>query len=259
MCDPELDRRHRAVAWQILHGALSVGVFAAHIGRHASLEQCQCPYSACMGAAQTLSHLFLECEHARPVVLWVARVWAAVTGGSVRAITAAVLLAADDRGWPVADALRPLWLRLRLATLWQLWSAASRCRLSGEAAPTAAMLAARVVHDCRGAMRRDWVRVREDLALGAGVPRNWLRGRTETLSVAEFQARWCQPSRHPLPRGAARCQPDAPLEHLRAGAGGAGRRGRWLSTGWRAGGCRPPSGMGRGCGVVFSEECMLHV
>jgi hypothetical protein len=109
----------------------------------------------------------------------------------VRAITAAALLAADDRGWPVADALRPLWLRLRLATLWQLWSAASRCRLSGEAAPTAAMLAARVVHDCRGAMRRDWVRVREDIALGAGVPRDWLRGRTETLSVAEFQARWC--------------------------------------------------------------------
>ena len=191
LCDPELDRRHRAVAWQILHGTLSVGVFAAYIGRHASLEQCQCPYPACMGAAQTLSHVFLECAHARPVVLWLARVWAAVTGGSVRAITAAALLAADDRGWPVADALRPLWLRLRLATLWQLWSAASRCRLSGEAAPTAAMLAARVVHDCRGAMRRDWVRVREDIALGAGVPRDWLRGRTETLSVAEFQARWC--------------------------------------------------------------------
>jgi len=44
LCDPELDRRHRAVAWQILHGTLSVGVFAAYIGRHASVEQCQCPF-----------------------------------------------------------------------------------------------------------------------------------------------------------------------------------------------------------------------
>src|ERR1700710_979002 len=40
---------------------------------------------------------------------------------SVRELTAAILLAADDRGWPLDDALRPLWLRLRLATLWHLW------------------------------------------------------------------------------------------------------------------------------------------
>ena len=130
LCDPELDRRHRAVAWKILHGTLFVGVYAAYLHRHDSLAQCQCPYPACMGAPQTLTHAFVECAHARAVLLWLARVWAAVTGEQAPEITAAILLAADDRGWRMVDSLRPLWLRLRLATLWHLWSAASRCRIA---------------------------------------------------------------------------------------------------------------------------------
>jgi hypothetical protein len=191
LCDSELDRRHRAVAWKLLHGSLFVGVFTAYIRHHDSVEQCQCPHPACLGAPQTLTHVFMECTHARAVLLWLARLWAAVTGEQAPEITAAVLLAADDRGWRLDDALRPLWLRLRLATLWHLWCAAQRCCLAGEASPTAAVLAARIVHDCCGALRRDWVRVREDVALGAGVPSDWLRGRPGTLTLAEFQARWC--------------------------------------------------------------------
>ena len=78
LCDPELDRRHRAVAWKLLHGSLFVGVFTAYIHHHDSVEQCQCPHPSCLGALQTLTHVFMECTHARAVLLWLARLWAAV-------------------------------------------------------------------------------------------------------------------------------------------------------------------------------------
>lgn len=189
--DADLDRRHRAVAWQLLHGCLRVGMFTAHIRHHDSAEECLCPHPACRNAAQSLSHVFLECAIARPVVAWLARVWAAVTGGPVPELTAAILLAADDSGWRLEAPLRPLWQRLRLSALWHLWRAAQRSRLPGEAAPTAAAVAGSIVHDCCGALRRDWARVRDDLARGAGVPTAWLRGRSPALSLADFEARWC--------------------------------------------------------------------
>jgi hypothetical protein len=38
-------------------------------------------------------------------------------------------------------------------------------------------------------MLRDWARVRDDVACGAGIPADWLRGRSLVLSLTDFQAR----------------------------------------------------------------------
>ncbi len=167
-------------------------MFTAYVGCHSSAAECLCPHAACQGAQQNLSHVFVECALARPVLCWLAQVWAAVTGEAPRALTAAPLLAGDyGDEWPLARALRPLWTRLRLAALWHLWCAARRSRPPGEPPPTPALVAGRILHDCRAAMRRDWVRVRADVARGAGVPTDWLRGRSLGLSLEAFQARWC--------------------------------------------------------------------
>jgi hypothetical protein len=153
--------------------------------------------------------VFLDCVIAAPVVAWLSHLWGAVTDTAARPITAAALLAGDERGWPVATALRPLWTRLRLTTLWHLWCASRHARPVGAPPPSAAYVVCCIVHDCRGAMLRDWARVCDDVACGAGIPADWLRGRSLVLSLADFQARWCH--RDMLCRAAA----GAARPHLR--------------------------------------------
>ena len=117
--DVDIDRRHRCTAFRILHGQLRVGMFMGYVRHHDSAEACCCPHSAGAGAGQSLSHVFLACVFARPVVAWLAQVWGSMTGQLAPPLTAAVLLAGDHRGWPVAPALQPLWERLRLLRRFQ--------------------------------------------------------------------------------------------------------------------------------------------
>ena len=65
-----------------------------------------------MALASLLSHVFLDCVVARPVVAWLTQVWGAIIGRPAPPITAAVLLAGDHRAWPVDPDLQPLWTRL---------------------------------------------------------------------------------------------------------------------------------------------------
>ncbi|HEY0206035.1 MAG TPA: hypothetical protein VGC15_17995 [Acetobacteraceae bacterium] len=187
--DPEIDRTQRALAWRILHGCLFVGGYAGYVGCRPEPE-CACPHAPCGGALQTLTHTFLHCAIARPVLAWLARLWTAVTGGPPPLITAATLLADDRRTWQPEAPLRALWLRLRLATLQELWRAAQPARL-GQAPVCARVVAAKVVYSCRAAAQRDWVVVRADIAAACGVPADWLRGREPKLTLDAFRQRWC--------------------------------------------------------------------
>ena len=203
----DLDRRQACVAWRILHGQLRVGMFTGYIRHHSSPDECRCPHAACSGAGQSLTHVFLDCVIARPVLEWLAQVWSAVTGEPAPALTAAILLAGDTRGWDLPQALEPLWLRLRLAALWHLWLASRRgLPAAGQQPHTATRVASAILHSCRGTLLRDWARVTSPAAADFGVPAAWLRGRPLALSLAQFQGRWCH--RGVLCRAAA--GPDGP-------------------------------------------------
>ena len=192
LSDADIDRRHRCTAFRILHGQLRVGMFVGYIRHHNSAEACCCPHPACHGAGQSLSHVFLACVVARPVVAWLTQVWGAITGQLAPPLTAAVLLAGDHRGWPVEAALLPLWTRLRLTTLWHLWRASRPGALDAGAQPlTAVRVASSILHDCRGAIQRDFTRVSSLIDCDMGVPMAWLRGRSPTMELLQFQARWC--------------------------------------------------------------------
>ena len=116
----------------------------------------------------------------------------AITGQLALPLTAAVLLAGDHRGWPVEAALLPLWTRLRLTTLWHLWRASRPGALDAGAQPlTAVRVASSILHDCRGAIQRDFTRVSSLIDCDMGVPMAWLRGRSPTMELTQFQARWC--------------------------------------------------------------------
>ena len=116
-------------------------------------------------------------------------------------LTAAVLLAGDHRGWPVEAALLPLWTRLRLTTLWHLWRASRPGALDAGAQPlTAIRVASSILHDCRGAIQRDFTRVSSLIDCDMGVPMAWLRGRSPTMELTQFQAPLVPP-RGPLPCG----------------------------------------------------------
>ena len=65
----------------------------------------------------------------------------------------------------------------------------------------AARVADHILHDCRGAIQRDFLRVSSLIDCDLGVPPDWLRGRSPTMQLAQFQARWC----HRAPRGPLPC------------------------------------------------------
>ena len=189
--DLDIDRRHRCIAFRVLHGQLRVGMFTGYIRHHDSAAECACPQPTCNGAGQSLSHVFLDCVVARPVVAWLTQVWGAIIGRPAPPITAAVLLAGDHRAWPVDPALQPLWTQLRLATLWHLWRASRRgVPAAGAQPPTAARVASHILHDCRGAMQRDFIRVSALIECDMGVPLDWLRGRSPVLPLRVFKDRW---------------------------------------------------------------------
>ena len=82
-------------------------------------------------------------------------------------------------------------LSLRLCS-WLVCCLANFTALDAGAQPlTAARVASHILHDCRGAIQRDFLRVSSLIDCDMGVPPDWLRGRSPTMQLAQFQARWC--------------------------------------------------------------------
>ncbi|BDA41566.1 hypothetical protein COCOBI_02-3470 [Coccomyxa sp. Obi] len=96
----------------------------------------------------------------------------------------------DQRQWQPASQLTPLWHRLRLATICQLWASYQRARHQTGAAESAGVVAARLLSSCRKAILGDWRLATVNVRTTSGVLSDWLRGRDPKLT-REFTARWC--------------------------------------------------------------------
>jgi hypothetical protein len=208
-------REQRHLAWQLLHGALPCAArqacFAARAGQPAVSPVCPRSVCAHAGAADTLTHAFLECPAAAAVAGWVSDLWAAVTGGPGPPCQPAVFLAADHRAWDPGDGpLGELWHVLRLAHLWFVWAA--RARSHEDVAVQPAGVAAQIVHFLRRRMRQDATRVLSRAVAYAGVSEQWLPSADRPrLSESEFVERWAH-------RGVL-CSwgPHGPVIHLTVG------------------------------------------
>ena len=188
LVDIELDRGQRVLAWRILHGSVLCGALRAYVGR-TDAAGAVCPHVCCAGALQTLSHLFLACPLADGVWRWLFEVWVRVSGDLPPPLAASVLLADDDSVWQPSAELRPLWTRLRLATLHALWCAAGKAR-QGSGPTSVRTIAASVVASCRQLMISHWFRVGLHRA-ALGVCPQWLLSRDPSLSTPQFTDWWC--------------------------------------------------------------------
>ena len=191
LVDIELDRSHRVLAWRILHGSVYCGQSMLR-ARRTDEAGAACPHHCAAGGLQTILHLFIDCPLARAVWSWVGDIWVHVSSGSRPPITAAVLLADDDRAWRPRPKLAPLWMRLRLSVLHALWCAAGQAR-HGHVPASARTIAMRVLSFCRSLMVQHWFRVglrRPQL----GACPNWLMARNPALTLETFQDWWCASS-----------------------------------------------------------------
>ena len=198
--DMALERSHRLLAWQLLHGQLRCGAYRAFIDIRKGVPQplsaireaAACPRPGCKGEIETITHMLFACPAATRVWGWVLELWAAVTDLPPPPLALSLLLADDQRQWRPPDGLQELWTQLRLATIFAIHDRAQARRKGRVNNPPS--VAAQVVRALRGAIRRDWSRVATEggiQGLSAGVCcSTWLRGRHPLLTMADFARLW---------------------------------------------------------------------
>ena len=166
-----------------------VGVNPIRVGRASVYKQRQ-HQSRTMGMCRTTQHGARQ--YVARVWTWISAIWTHLSGGQGPPLSAALLMADDQRHWQPGAQLQPLWTRLRIATLAALHSA--RVQRRKGIPTTATSVAARLVHQMRSAMLRDWQRVRGRNSLAAlaeGVCcSTWLKGRQPFISLEQFQQHW---------------------------------------------------------------------
>ena len=187
-------REQRFIAWQLLHGQLGCGAFTAHVQRSRSPQDrpcatCMLEQCAATGELDTISHALLHCPASAAVMGWLASLWAAITGGGPPPMTAAVLLTGDLQQWEPGRELRPLWMALRLATIYYIWRARLRARAGGTR-PSAAAIAARVVAFLRRRIAQDIMRLDSRCTEHALLCGDWVPERAP-LPEFEFDRVWC--------------------------------------------------------------------
>lgn len=193
-----LPRPSRVFAWRLLHGALRVG--GATVRFYPLGDPCLgtgpvCPFPCCHGPPghlETLQHLFLECPVGRAALEWLSGFWGRLEEGHCPPIDARVMLADDHTVWaPQSAPLGKLWTVLRVTMLKRIWLA-SRGKHQGFAlSPACCRVVSSFVAEVSGLIRQDWLLVVGSLREESGIGARWLRGRSVTLSLPAFQARWC--------------------------------------------------------------------
>ena len=124
-------------------------------------------------------------------MLWIARLWVRIHGGSEPPLSPAVWLQADDRVWkPQSGAHVVLWHTLRVAMLSAAWSWRLRRAASGEQFAPGQIIST-CIADIRRLVRADWETVVSSCTDMAGTHRSWFPGREPWLAVEEFEKRWC--------------------------------------------------------------------
>ena len=160
---------------------IDVGARAAHL----------CPHASCQGTPATVSHIFVNCPLAVPVVAWVCATWVAVTGEAGPPLSVDLFLADDRRAWAPDPGLQLLWQRLRLAMLACLLAAHHAGHAHLTAQQTAWGIAAQILAQMRAACKRNRLLVGGGLRRAGVTYSTWYRGRDPRLLMEAFQERWC--------------------------------------------------------------------
>jgi hypothetical protein len=202
LADPTLSRPHRLTCWRMLHLCLGCNAYLHHVRRNHAAGSitsplCQAPGCLTQGSIETLSHAFLECPMAQPVISWLLDTWEALSG-SRPPHTAALLLADDPAEWPEAEADPQgyqLWTRLRVATLGAIWSL--RCQRSAEGEGSFARRAVSLaISTVVSAIERDWRRSQSDVRQldNGDFSRDWWRAVDASIDIGAFATRWATPA-----------------------------------------------------------------
>jgi hypothetical protein len=129
-----VSNRVKVFGARLLHGSIPCNAMVAGMrAKPPSFVACSaCARSPAAGATvppETYTHLFLECPTYRPVLDWLARVWAALPQCTAPPLEASVFITAEPGApWQPALVRTPVWHSLRLMTLRAIWSA----RVSGD-------------------------------------------------------------------------------------------------------------------------------
>mgnify|MGYP000405527981 CR=1 FL=1 len=198
--DPISGGGHKATAFRLLHGSLRVRAYALYTTPGSPHSSGHCPYPSCSrgggsGCLETLTHAFLECPAAAPVITWTQQLWAAATASAPPPRDGALLLGDYRGGWQPPDQHAALWQALRTTTIGRVWqqrtlisTAAAMGWRATEAATRTAQL---VVDDLAAAMRRDWLRATADVRkLSPQACGSWFRGRDPSMPEERFTATW---------------------------------------------------------------------
>ena len=204
-----VSRQHRVTAWRVLHGALLVNALRVHVRPAAPAVEglCMLPECRAVGVGggyppwETLSHAFLTCPAAAPVVDWALSLWEALTPGAAQPPRCASVLLLDRRDhWRPPQYADAAWNALRVTLLGCLWHLRCSRGAAEGMPPTAASCAYRasaaVVEHLVEAINRDWLRVTEEVPLlSEDVCSSLFRGRRLGLSQAAFVGRWSMQGR----------------------------------------------------------------
>ena len=198
--DPTMYRPFKITCWRILHCALGCNAFLADARPHAegsaAAALCEAPECTAAGRPETLTHAFLDCPHAQPVITWMLETWRSLTNDTPPR-TARVLLADDPDGWP--DEERPhnkkayqLWTRLRVATLGAIWRVRCSRDEGGDNVSFARRATTIAIDTLIGAIKRDWMRTQMDVREldGGSFCQDWWRGFDVKLTVDDFIKDW---------------------------------------------------------------------
>lgn len=207
LCDPTLHRPFRITCWRLLHGCLGCNAFLTHVRSKDSSqalalrsEAAACQAPCCLAGArpmETLTHAFLQCPEAAPVIDWLRTVWHRLAGAHVPR-TARVLLADDPRDWaeaPQDERKYRLWTRLRVATLGAIWRVRCARDEGGTHVSFAHKAASLAVDTITSAIARDWRRTQASVrSLDDGAfCTDWWRGFDGCMTVTKFEKQWARP------------------------------------------------------------------
>jgi exonuclease III len=196
-----LPRESRAFAWSLLHAALPCGGARLQFLPRANpaLAECLCRAPCCQSLSprpvETLEHLFLECAVGQRALQWLCGLWQLIDPGPAPLFVASVLLADDASAWAPSrspSGLHDLWTVLRVTLLKRVWLARQAC-VHGDASAsfTASRVVGSFIAEVGSLLLQDWLRVQGDIRQQGGVCPSWFRGRSTSLSLEEFQKRWC--------------------------------------------------------------------
>ncbi|GLC50058.1 hypothetical protein PLESTB_000337700 [Pleodorina starrii] len=190
--DCPASNRAKALAWRLHHGRLPCGVYLASKGQP---QRAHCPAPSCSvdGSLHvaSLTHVFLECGAYTAARVWLAELWAAVSGAvDLPFSQPAVLLGDWPGGWPAyptSPGLQLLWAALRATWLWAVWGHYHRAEPDDH--PSATVVGC-VIGELQRLMRAHFSMAALSEDTLAGLPRGHITAQLKPGRLDAFEASW---------------------------------------------------------------------